>query len=179
MNQSLSRQILEHLLICSPRLIIGAVFLPRNEGLNRALRRTEELLDACPHDFSSHSPETVSVTLHRMKKRKLVYFSGSKRKAIWQITNDGRKHFKEVKAGDIVSLPPEDGKKRLVVFDIPENRRRERNWLRGELFACDYGFLQKSVFMGTRPLPKKLLKELKRRELLSHVHVVGLEGDKR
>lgn len=179
MKQSLSKQILEHLVLCGARLVLGALFIPYDRGLRRSLREMEELLDECHHDFSGHSPQTVSVTLHRMKKRKLVTFSGSNRKAVWRITQEGRNHFKNSKSENEFDLPPKDGKTRIVVFDIPEDRRRDRNWLRIELYGCDYAPLQRSVFIGTRPLPTKLFEELRVRALLSHVHVIGVENGKK
>ena len=62
-----------------------------------------------------------------------------------------------------------------TLFDVPEERKAERDWLRAELLSCDYTPLQKSVFLGLRPLPAVLLEELKSKDLLSHIHVVGLE----
>ncbi len=178
MKKSLILEILAHLATCAPRMMVDSLFIPYGQGLGRTLRNLEESAARCPHDFSGHSRVTVSVTLNRMKKKKLVSISGPKKKAIWRITQKGRSHFKDVKvAGDIINLPPEDGKTRLVIFDIPEKRKEERNWLRKELLTCDYTPLQKSVFMGLRPLPAELLREIKGKELLSCIRVVGLEGD--
>lgn len=173
MEKSLVQEILEHLIICGSRLMLDSFFTPYGQSLGQALREAERSASLCPHDFSGHSRGTVSVTLHRMKKKNLVLLSGSKKKAMWHITRKGRDHFKSTSGG--IVLPPEDGKTRVVMFDVPEDRRGERNWLRKELLACDYAPLQKSVFMGTRPFPVKLLKEFKSRGLLSYVHVVGIE----
>ena len=175
MGKSLVREILEHLAVCAPRLMVDSLFIPYGQSLGRTLRQIEESAALCPHDFSGHSRGTVSVTLHRMKKNKLVSVSGPKKKAIWRITQKGKGHFKNIEKG--TNLLPEDGKTRVIMFDIPEDRRAERNWLRVELSACDYTPLQKSVFMGLRPLPTRLLEELKSRGLISYVHVVGLESD--
>ena len=64
----------------------------------------------------------------------------------------------------------------IVVFDVPEKRKKWREWLRGELCFLGFKKVQKSVWLGTRPLPKGLRTELKERRIFSHVHVVGLEG---
>lgn len=178
MQKSLVREILAHLVTCAPRMMVSSLFIPYGQSLGRALRELEEEAARCPHDFSNRSPTTVSVTLHRMKKQKLVSMSGPKKKAVWRITQKGKHHFREMKdPRSEFDLPPEDDKTRLFVFDIPENRKGDRNWLRRELIACDYTPLQKSVFMGLRPLSAKLLEALKSRELLSHIHIVGLEDD--
>ncbi len=73
------------------------------------------------------------------------------------------------------SLPPKDGKPRLVIFDIPEDERGHRDWIRSRLLSCDYVPLQKSVWFGKRPLPQELLKELKDRNITRYIHVMGLE----
>lgn len=173
MGKSLSQEILEHLIVCGSQLMVSAFFGPR--GLGSSLREAEEIASRCTHDFSKHSRDTVSVALSRMKSKKLVSVNGPKKKAIWRITQRGKNHFKSLK--DETELPPEDGKTRVIMFDIPEDRRVDRNWLRAELLSCDYTLLQKSVFMGLRPLPAKLLEKLRDKKLISYVHVVGLETE--
>ncbi len=172
-NYSLAKNILGHLLVCGSRLAVSSFFVPYGQSMSSSLRDLEQIAARCPHDFSKHSRNTVSVTLHRLKTQKLVSLSGSNKGAVWQITKRGKDHFKGVESSD--ALPPKDGKTRIFMFDIPEDRRRERDWLRVELLSCDYTSLQKSVFIGKRPLPAKLLKELGRRRLFAHTHVVGLE----
>jgi len=173
MGKSLAQNILEHLLLCVPRLAVSALFVPYGQGLGRSLREMEKIAASCPHDFSQYSRGTVSVTLQRMKKKKLVSISGANRGAIWKITQKGRSHFRNAETD--FGLPPEDGKTRVFMFDVPEDRKGERNWLRRELVSCDYTSLQKSVYIGKRPLPATLLKELDGRGLLEHVHIVSLE----
>ena len=173
MKESLAKNILGHLLICVSRLAINSLFIPYGQTLGRTLRKLDRVATQCTHDFSGYSRNTVSVTLQRMKKKELVSVSGANKGAIWKITKKGRSHFRSVEVD--YGLPPEDGKTRLFMFDIPEDRKGERNWLRAELVSCDYTPLQKSVFIGKRPLPAKLFKELDRRDLLVHVQVVGLD----
>lgn len=152
--------------------MLDALFAPYGQGLGQAMRSAERIIERCPHDFSSRSRETVSTTLSRMKKRGLVSRSGSKKRAVWRITREGKRHF-QVRVDS--ALPPEDGKVRLVIFDVPERERRKRDWLRYHLLACDYSPLQKSVWMGTRPLPADLNDEFKSIGLTSYVHIVSLE----
>lgn len=153
--------------------MINAVFTPYGQSLGRSIREAERLAESCPHDFSLHSRDTVSVTLSRLKKKGMVVNRGPKKKTIWSITTRGKSHFKDRLVGG--DLPPSDGKIRLVVYDIPEGMASMRVWLRKRLLACDYSYLQKSVWLGNRPLPKELLDELKERKILSFIHVVGLE----
>ena len=48
----------------------------------------------------------------------------------------------------------------IVIFDIPEIRKNKRNWLRGDLMALGFMQLQKSVWFGPAPLPKKFIEYL-------------------
>ncbi len=173
MKRSLTLEILEHLIVCGSSLMLTGLLVPYNQGLGRSIRNIERQAASCPHDFSHRSSATVSVMLSRLKQRGLIARRPGK-KAAWFITTRGKRHFKDV--GVEHSLPPEDGKVRLVIYDIPEDMASQRVWLRHKLLECDYRYLQKSVWLGTRPLPKGLRTELKERRIFSHVHVVGLEG---
>lgn len=43
----------------------------------------------------------------------------------------------------------------LVVFDIPEDRKAEREWFRKQLKMFNYEMVQKSIWLGPSPLPKE------------------------
>lgn len=173
MKKSLTREILAHLVTCGSKLMLSSLFVPYGQSLGQSLREAEEIAASCPHDFSRHSKNTISTTLSVMKRQKLISARGPKKKTVWRLTQKGKNHFKNLESG--FNLPPKDGKLRLFIFDIPENRRQERNWLRTELVSCDYSPLQKSVYMGARPLPAKLLRDLNKRGLFSYVKIVGLD----
>lgn len=175
MKQSLVAEILDHLLICGSSMVIRSLFVPYGQSLGRSIREVERQAAECPHDFSLRSRETISVTLSGLKRKGFVTRRGPKRKTVWKITAMGKRHFESAQGVDRFVLPPEDGKMRLVIFDIPEDERGKRNWLRVRLLSCDYAPLQKSVWMGKRPLPKELLKDLKSTGIIRFVHVVGLD----
>ena len=65
-----------------------------------------------------------------------------------------------------------DGKYRIVIFDIPEKQRKDRNWLRGELYFLEYKQLQKSVFMSKFPLTPEIITEIKKREIDKGVNYI-------
>ena len=55
-------------------------------------------------------------------------------------------------------------KKLLVMFDVPTERKSEREWLRWHLKKFGYIMIQQSVWVGPAPLPKEFsiyLKEIK------------------
>ena len=43
------------------------------------------------------------------------------------------------------------------MFDVPETKKAEREWLRWHLKKFNYLMIQKSVWVGPSPLPKEFL----------------------
>ncbi|PIR69018.1 CRISPR-associated endonuclease Cas2 [Candidatus Nomurabacteria bacterium CG_4_10_14_0_2_um_filter_30_12] len=54
-----------------------------------------------------------------------------------------------------------DSKNLIVMYDIPHNQRKERDWFRRHLVKFGYIMIQKSVWVGPSPLPKSFLDYLK------------------
>jgi len=50
----------------------------------------------------------------------------------------------------------------LLIYDIPEGKKKERDWFRRQLRNFDFIMIQKSVWVGPSPLPKDFLDYLKR-----------------
>ncbi len=138
--------------------------LPRNRAESKIWRSLLGLPNE--HEFS---PRTFSVILSRLKKQGLVVKNNIGRKALWSITSKG-------KLVDVIEseLPKEDGIARLVMFDIPEIERRKRDLVRLELVVCGYRQLQKSVWLGYRPLSEKFIKYLDRLSLKEKVQIVSI-----
>lgn len=52
----------------------------------------------------------------------------------------------------------EDSPKNLIVmYDIPHEKKKERDWFRRHLKKFNYIMIQKSVWVGPSPLPKDFL----------------------
>ena len=49
----------------------------------------------------------------------------------------------------------------IVMYDIPHGMKKERDWFRRHLIKFGYVMIQKSVWVGPSPLPKKFLGYLK------------------
>ena len=45
----------------------------------------------------------------------------------------------------------------MVMYDIPHNLKKERDWFRRHLIKFGYVMIQKSVWVGPSPLPKNFL----------------------
>jgi phenylacetic acid degradation operon negative regulatory protein len=113
------------------------------------------------------SRKNFSRTLSGLSGDGLVRRIGSKQKAVWQITEEG----KELLRKNLIKTDnaKEDGKTRLVVFDVPESERRKRRWLRGRLMELGYRPAQRSVWFGKTPLPTQFMKDLKEFKLWQHI----------
>ena len=54
----------------------------------------------------------------------------------------------------------------LVMYDIPSDKRKERDWFRRHLKKFNYIMIQKSVWVGPSPLPN---------EFIRYVETIGLK----
>lgn len=57
----------------------------------------------------------------------------------------------------------------VIVFDIPEKDKLKRNWFRDVIKNLQFSPVQKSVWIGQTKIPKELIRELKKLNLLSCV----------
>ena len=53
------------------------------------------------------------------------------------------------------------------MYDIPHEKKTERDWFRRQLKNFDYIMIQKSVWVGPSPLPK---------DFLDYVKMIGLRS---
>ena len=139
--------------------------LPSNRTEARIWRKALGL-----HDKYEFSPRTFSAILSRLKNQNLVVKNGEHRKSLWSLTKKGESYSDVI----VSSLPKEDGIIRLVMFDIPEIERKKRDLVRYELVACEYKQLQKSVWIGYRPLPERFVKSLDDLKLKDKVQIVSI-----
>lgn len=110
----------------------------------------------------------LRVTLCRLKKQGLIEDNDH----FWQITKSGKKKIfkpKLIRTHHDYPVVKKSDKKIIISFDIPEIRRRDRNWLRIELFHLGFKILQKSVWLGPSPLPKEFITDLKLIKLLPYL----------
>ena len=116
------------------------------------------------------SRQSFSTILTRLQKQGLVERKSGK----WSNTKIGTMIVKKARFRP-PELPLKDGIIRLVIFDIPERDRKKRLWLRKELLACDFQLLQKSVWIGYRPLPKDFYESLEDLNLRSYIHIFSIK----
>ena len=111
--------------------------------------------------FKNYSRNTLSGSLAYMRKKGLLKYDNEKIK----ITREGQKYIRR-KFDSLRQFSckfDRDAPRNLIVmFDIPETKKAEREWLRWHLKKFDYLMLQKSVWVGPSPLPKEFLNYVER-----------------
>lgn len=148
-------------------------FPDQRTSLHRALRHMEKYHPKSVKEYLEELKEATGFNLHttvvRLKQRGLVVKSGNG----YKLTALGNRAVSAMKMKAASKLPW-DGKWRMATFDIPENRKGDRNWLRNQLKAHDYRQLQKSVFVGKCPLPEDLYREVYSKKLNSYVRLLTI-----
>jgi len=122
------------------------------------------------NDSYKFSKQTFSSILWRLQSQGLA----AKSPKGWGITALGGDLIKKIKRAEDSNLSSEDGIMRLVIFDIPERERKKRIWLRIELTGYGYTLLQKSVWVGYRPLPQNFLEDLDYMNLMRCIHIFSI-----
>jgi len=113
--------------------------------------------------FRKHSSRSIRTAIDRLKKKNII------EKELSGIVLS--KYGKEYTRRKIDSLQQfnrptniSKDKNLLLMFDVPTERKPEREWLRWHLKKFNYIMVQKSVWVGPFPLPKEFkeyLEEIK------------------
>ncbi|MEX2090705.1 MAG: CRISPR-associated endonuclease Cas2 [Candidatus Paceibacterota bacterium] len=69
-----------------------------------------------------------------------------------------------------------DGKWRIVIFDIPEELHKKRNYLRSKLKNLGFHMLQKSVFIIPYPCEEELAGVCRKLKIVDYVDVIKAES---
>ena len=114
--------------------------------------------------------------MHRLRKDGLI----TKKKSSWAITKKGKQKLDGLKERKEVFIPRkkyliEEGKElNIIIFDIPEEQRRKRDWLRETLIQLGFSKLQQSVWISKNKLPEELLKDLQTFHILEYVEIFSI-----
>lgn len=122
--------------------------------------------------------------IYTMKKQGLIQKLANDSKAILKITEKGINKKKKLEKSFDQRIPmetyqSEKGSELVIVsFDIPENARFKRNWLRSVLKNLGLRMLQKSVWIGKIKIPEELIDDLRKYNILQFIEIfsVGKTG---
>ena len=106
--------------------------------------------------FKDYSKNSLSGTLSYIRKAGFVESTDIG----LTITHRGQEYIKK-KTDSLkqfyFNFDKDAPKNLIVMFDISETRKAEREWLRWHLKKFNYSIIQKSVWVGPSPLPKEFL----------------------
>ena len=95
----------------------------------------------------------------------------------WYLTPAGKRYMRK-KADSLLEFEfkfSKDAPRNLIVmYDIPENQKAEREWFRWHLKKFNYQMIQRSVWVGPSPLPLEFMEYLKKVKLKDSVKTFKL-----
>lgn len=97
--------------------------------------------------------QRITQALLRLERRGLIHITGEKGKRKIHLTTQGEKLINDLYTGAYVIPFPAlwDGKWRLVMFDVPEKRKKVRDTLRFLLRSAGFILFQDSVWLQPYP----------------------------
>jgi len=122
----------------------------------RSVRRFRSIL--FERKLKRYKKESVRVALSRLRSKGFVNNSALG----WSITKKGKTHIKKNRLLSYIKSPfgENQSSHTIISFDIPENTRMIRSWLRNQIKIFGYKMLQQSLWIGPGPLPPSFLKRL-------------------
>jgi len=121
--------------------------------------------------LSSHKYGSLKSGISQLKRKQYI----TKDHTGWFLTPKGRKYLKRKHDSLTQFNSPfskNDSKNLLIMFDIPETKKAEREWLRWHLKKFNYIMIQKSVWRGPSPLPKEFLDYIRKIRLQKNLKML-------
>ncbi len=115
-----------------------------------------------------------SQEIKRLQRRGLVQVSGNE----IIFSPDALKRHRNKKISFIAEEPKKE-RKIIMIFDIPETNRRTRDWLRTQIKLWGFKMIQKSVWLGTGPLPAQFNKQIKYLGIEEHIKIFNVQNVKK
>ncbi len=116
--------------------------------------------------------------LCRLRAQNLISSQNASRRSgnVWHITKNGAQALRMFRKNQVLNdaMVENAGQKdrlKIVSFDIPEDKKHARAWIRMALRRLEYRILQKSVWIGEAKLPKEFFIYLNERKIIDCVHV--------
>jgi len=124
--------------------------------------------------FKKYKEGSVRNTINRLEKKGLI----EKELSGIVLSKYGKEYVKK-KFDSLKQFDRPEGlskeRKLLVMFDVPTERKGEREWLRWHLKKFGYIMIQQSVWVGPSPLPKEFNEYLKEIRLNICIKIFKLE----
>ena len=117
--------------------------------------------------------------IYKLKTSGLIAEKKKDNKKLFILTKKGKKKLFSLREKNQKRLPDisylrlkeESNKLVIVIFDIPEQERRKRGWLRAALKNLGLKMVQKSVWIGKLKIPKEFLDDLFKLRLIDYIEI--------
>lgn len=125
-----------------------------------------------------HNEQSVRAAISRMHKQGWVSSRKVKNKSLYFLTPQGKERMEEA-ATRIFKLKGSewDGKWRMLIYSIPENKRGIRDELRKELLWSGFGSIANSVWISPNDLTKQVYILIDKYNIREFVHYFITEYD--
>ncbi|OGZ77758.1 MAG: CRISPR-associated endonuclease Cas2 [Candidatus Staskawiczbacteria bacterium RIFOXYB1_FULL_32_11] len=147
--------------ILSTMAVAGLITVAVTLSPNLLYNIAKEIIKIKKKDWKYKNTDArkLSRSLAGLNKNKIIILKEVNGKFVVELTEKGRRVVGEIQFEnmEIKKQKVWDGKWRIVIFDIPENQRRvERNALRGKLQNLGFYQIQKSVWAYPYPCEKEI-----------------------
>jgi DNA-binding transcriptional regulator PaaX len=128
-------------------MIIGFLFSARS------LRSYRKIMYERVNERRKISQISFAQKLHYLKSRNLIQYD---RENIY-LSNKGKLFYNEKVKFKNTFHKPKKEYEIILIFDIPESKRKVRNWLRNQLKDWNFTMIQMSVWKGDGPVSQDFL----------------------
>ena len=159
--------------------LLKTMLTTRSESYKRA--RTSLYHGRLPEPFKNRWSEIYARGLRlrnlisKLKHDGLIERHDQGGRVLWKITARGKERNARQKSRaanfSLTNQPKKSDRAIIVSYDIPENLRRERLWLREVLTLLEFNTVHKSVLVGGAKLSRGFLKELSLRGIIDYVEI--------
>lgn len=126
--------------------------------------------------FQNHNKESVRNNFYYLNKNGFIEKSDGH-----YVLNKKGKDFlntnKKQQLKNFESIENNNPKNLLLLYDIPESKKNERDWFRRTLIKFGFIMMQRSVWVGPSPLPKEFLGYVKSIGLKDSIKSFKLESE--
>jgi DNA-binding transcriptional regulator PaaX len=118
--------------------------------------------------------------VYKLRRDGFIFEQRKKNGKIFNLTSKGCELLKKLKLKKANDLPKVDYKSekddsvKIIIFDVPEEERRKRDWLRWALTNLKFNMLQKSVWVGRSKIPEEFISDLDKFKMLAYVEIFAI-----
>jgi phenylacetic acid degradation operon negative regulatory protein len=124
--------------------------------------------------FGNYKKESVRNNFYDLQKDGYI----EKLKGHFVVNKNGKEYLNKNKKKHLQNFEPIENnspKNLLLLYDIPEDKKQERDWFRRNLIKFGFVMIQRSVWVGPSPLPKEFLDYVKSIGLKDSIKTFKLE----